>query len=142
MEIECSAQGFALSLVAGGCLIVIWLALYLLAWVWAWCWSWVDDAKVVKRNPLLRLIMQKMGWIEHHESFLYEKDDDYSDGAVAFLIPLCVLGFAPPLIFISIYLYPITIFCFALLLIAHIARFARRHKKLFDKHIKDPGAHK
>jgi hypothetical protein len=39
-------------------------------------------------------------------------------------------------------LWPLALFCIALLAVAHVSRFARRHKKLFDKHVKDPEAHK
>jgi hypothetical protein len=45
-------------------------------------------------------------------------------------------------IFTGLWLYPLTLTGATLCLVAFLARFARRHKKLFDKHLKDPEAHK
>ena len=49
---------------------------------------------------------------------------------------------SPFIILTSITLYPLTIGIATTLSIAYLARFVRRHKKLFDKHIVDKEAHK
>lgn len=53
---------------------------------------------------------------------------------IAFWVPLSI--------YLVVKLYALALFVASLVAIAFVARFARRHKKLFDKHIKDPEAHK
>jgi hypothetical protein len=50
--------------------------------------------------------------------------------------------FAPMVCLFAVTAYPITIGVLTVLLLAHLARFSRRHKKMFDEHIEDKNAHK
>lgn len=124
---------------------LVWVAAYGLGWVWAWTWAWIDDRKTPSQNPLIEFAMAKMGWEKAHNRsiFIYRKGSDgCSDGACGFFYPLVAIAVAPASITLMILLYPLTLSIFLACLLARLARFARRHKKLFDKHIKDPDAHK
>lgn len=143
MEIEPSqlmgaAGGFGVILGAA------WVAAYVFSWIWAWAWAWIDDAETPGKNPLIDYVMRKMGWVSprRYSSFLYTKKEDFSDGACGFFYPLIAIATAPAAITLLILLYPLTLSALLAVLLARLARFARRHKKLFDKHLKDPDAHK
>lgn len=119
-----------------------WIAAYLASWVGSWIWAWVDDSEAPKKNPLITRSMHLMGWGEGDWLWQYKKGEATSDGAVGFLFPMLALIATPPLIALSVALYPLTLSIALAFLTARLARFARRHKKLFDKHLKDPEAHK
>ena len=141
MEIEWvqiigAAFGFGIILGAG------WIAAYFLSWCWAWAWAWVDDSQAPSNNPLINKAMKVMGWKDGNWIYRYLKDGEGSDGERGFLFPLLALILVPPFVASAIAVYPVTLAVFLAYLIARLARFARRHKKLFDKHLKDPEAHK
>lgn len=145
MHVEIYEPGpFGLAVGLGLLLGLGWVALYVLSWVWAWSWAWIDDSKAPKANPLISFVMRRMGWKELDGGcFVYEKGcHEWSDGASGFFYPLLALLFLPTLAVTAVTFYPVTLAAVTLLLMARLARFARRHKKLFDKHIKDPDAHK
>lgn len=128
----------------GGILGTAWVVAYILSWIGAWIWSWVDECESPKENPLIEWSMRKMGWGKPKgwSCWLYSRNDDVSDGACGFFYPLLAVMIGPAAITILILLYPLTLSILLAVLLARLARFARRHKKLFDKHLKDPGAHK
>jgi len=132
--------GFAVAI--GLLLSVAWVACYILSWVWAWTWAWIDDSKSPRNNPLLSRTMKLMGWKEGDWLYGYLKGGNGSDGESAFFYPLLALLTAPCLGLTILVFYPLAIGIAGAFGLAHITRFARRHKKLFDKHIKDPDAHK
>jgi hypothetical protein len=49
---------------------------------------------------------------------------------------------SPVIIVVCVQFYPVALTVGSLFLMAHMARFGRRHKKLFDKHLTDKDAHK
>lgn len=146
MTIEnCTVPALGLAFAIGLLLSVGWVALYFLSWGWARTWAWIDDTEAPKNNPMIKSIMFRMGWVESTNkwtSFSYEKGKGSSDGAEAFFWPLIIVFLGPMLAVIAFKLYPVTLTAVTLYLLARLARFARRHKKLFDKHINDPAAHK
>lgn len=143
MTIEgCAAGPFGIAAVLGLLLGVGWFALYLLSWVWAWSWAWIDDSKAPRANPLIGAVMRSMGWGDGDWLYIYKKQGKGSDGERAFFFPLISLLFGPLLAVLAVKLYAVTLTFVTLYLLARLARFARRHKKLFDKHIADPDAHK
>lgn len=77
-------------------------------------------------------------------AYQYRHSKNYcrSDGHIGFFAPILISIVAPSLLLLSFDLYPVTVCGLTLFAVAHLARFARRHKKLFDKHIADPNAHK
>ncbi|MEQ4254280.1 hypothetical protein [Pseudomonas syringae] len=112
--------------------------------IWAKTWGWIDDSKP-GRNPVLELMARLRGWVPYtteHGGYFWWKDKEgatkcdvvFAYAFTAFLLPLAT--------FLSIKFYPVLLTALTLLLLAYVARFARRHKKLFDKHLKDPEAHK
>lgn len=146
MPIEnCDAPAILLAFGIGLLLSASWVALYVLSWGWARTWAWIDDTEAPKNNPLIQMIMFRNGWVTNtcrYSSFAYERGSSHSDGAEAFFWPLLALFCGPMLAVIAFKLYPVTLAAVTLYFLARLARFARRHKKLFDKHIKDPDAHK
>lgn len=143
MPIEnCAAGPFGIAGVVGLLLGLSWFALYLLSWVWAWTWAWIDDSKAPRANPMIRFVMQRMGWGEGDWLYAYKRGGRGSDGERGFFLPLLALTFGPMLAVLAVTIYPVTLAALTFFLLARLARFARRHKKLFDKHIKDPDAHK
>lgn len=122
-----------------------WVAAYFFSWAWAWIWAWIDDRETPTDNPIIEFTMKKMGWVKgkKYSCFTYAKGEmKRSDGACGFFYPMFAVAIGPTLIMLMILLYPLTLSILLACLLARLARFARRHKKLFDKHIKDPNAHK
>jgi len=141
---EISTQLFACLLVGVFCFVLMML-LVLAGKIWAHTWAWIDDGKP-GRNPVLELMARLRGWKPHTSEgsgqYLWWKDrkGETQSDVLLFFFPVSVFG--PLAIFISIKLYPVLLTALALAAIAYVARFSRRHKKLFDKHLKDPEAHK
>lgn len=141
MQIEHYLDPLGWAAVAGFVLGFCWFAIYLFGWAWDWAWSWIDDSEASSRNPVIRWVMARRGWQEG-EYGGYEKGGERSFGESAFFCPLIFFVTGPVFALLAITFYPVTIGLICLYLIARLARFARRHKKLFDKHVKDPDAHR
>ncbi len=113
---------------------------------WRHAWAWVDDSEP-GRNPVLETLAKLRGWTQYDPNcgsskclWWTDRKGETKTDAVLFFFPL-IVG-APLAIYLSIKLYPLLVAALTLLAVAFVARFARRHKKLFDKHLKDPKAHK
>lgn len=128
----------------------IWVLSFLVSLIWCEVWGWVDERKVAYNNPLLNIVAQLWGgWKtsppEHRRSWLYYKGVDfenktaYTDDVTGVIPPTFFLLLASPLLIIF---YEVALFIGTGILIAHLARFARRHKKMFDSHVTDKDAHK
>lgn len=143
MHVEIYEPGpFGLAVGLGLLLGLGWVALYVLSWVCAWCWAWIDDAKAPRSNPLISFVMHRRGYTDGDWLWRFRKGDKKSDGKSGFFYPLLALLLSPLFVVTAVTIYPVTLAALTLFLLARLARFARRHKKLFDKHIKDPDAHK
>ena len=123
-----------------------WFALYVLSWAWVWIWAWMDDSKSSKRNPLIKKVnkwrgLEPGGGVCAKHGY-EDKDGNKKDGEGGFFYPFLALLFGPTALLLMFMLYPLTLSVVTGFAIAHLARFARRHKKLFDKHLKNPEAHK
>ncbi|PRA53200.1 MULTISPECIES: hypothetical protein [Pseudomonas] len=145
MELNLKPEGVAL--VIGALLAIAWIALIVGSKVWQLTWNWIDDDESrVECNPLVFAVMRRLGYTRDRDStsYPYQKGDGekISDGSLAVVLPLFLLLVCPLAIVVGFRLYPLVIAAITLFLIARLARFARRHKKLFDKHLKDPEAHK
>lgn len=123
---------------------VMLLLFYLAAWLSHMvrkAWLWVDDAKTDAPYPMTLLIAKVRGY-QHSEGIRFYKGCRTIDSsdllATVALMFLC----GPLAIYLSFQFYPVVLAAALLYAIAHTARFARRHKKLFDEHVKDPKAHK
>jgi hypothetical protein len=103
---------------------------------------WVDDRKSSGPWPMAQLIAKAMGYKESSHSYKFEKEgkEDQSSSDILGKAAV-VVGCIPMVVCLTIKFYPIVLSLALLYAIAHTARFARRHKKLFDQHVKDPGAH-
>lgn len=143
-------QQILLTLVAGTALAGLWIAMYMLVNLGRAAWNWIDDnERPVPRNPIITWLMPRLGYrideerLKYGSSYIWEKEGKgSSSGDIAVFMPMFLLFWAPSAIFVGLWLYPLTLAAITLFLIACVARFARRHKKLFDKHLKDPQAHK
>jgi hypothetical protein len=112
--------------------------------VWSKAWAWIDDSEP-GRNPVNDMLARLRGWTPYTTesgSYFWWKDkkgETKCDVIFAYAFTTLLLPLAT---FLSIKFYPLLLTVLTLLLLAYVARFARRHKKLFDKHLKDPEAHK
>lgn len=145
MELNVKPEGVAL--VIGALLAIAWMASIIGSKVWQMTWNWIDDDDSrVEYNPLVFAVMKRLGYTRDRDSacYPYQNSDGkkISDGSTAVFLPFFLLFVSPLAIVIGFRLYPLVIAAITLFLIARLARFARRHKKLFDKHLKDPAAHK
>ncbi|MFU6981307.1 hypothetical protein ACM75Z_27950 [Pseudomonas aeruginosa] len=138
---------YLFTFILGVVLAFLWAFAVFLAWAWGRAWAWIDDSKPPKHNLLIHWVMWLLGfkleggywsvWL-----YIHEKSGVGSDGHIGFFAPILISILAPSLLLLSFDLYPVTVCGLTLFAVAHLARFARRHKKLFDKHIADPNAHK
>lgn len=148
-------NAFHISVGLGVILAAGWIASLLLCGIWNRAWAWIDDSKPSSHNAMVAKVMQWLGYQKDDGSYGYTKVKEvvqltrgthtsykYSDGGEGFFYPLIILFAGPTIILLAIAIYPVTIGIATAFALARLARFARRHKKLFDKHIKDPDAHK
>ena len=99
------------------------------------------DGKTDAPYPMTLLIAKVLGY-QHSSGHQFYKGCRTKDSCdLLGMASLTLLG-GPLAIYLSIQLYPVVLAAGLLYAIAHTARFARRHKKLFDEHVKDPEAHK
>jgi hypothetical protein len=57
-------------------------------------------------------------------------------------IPVMLSSIVAPMLMVFVFeFYAVALFVLTLAIVANLARFARRHKKLFDKHLTDKDAH-
>lgn len=122
-------QLFALGVV----LVVFWILLLVASEIIQHSWAWIDDEEASRYNFIVKILTRMLGY----------KGDEWScpDGGVVVCITSCVLLFTPMAIAFSIAIYPVVLSIVVMVILAHVARFAKRHKKLFDKHIGDKSAH-
>lgn len=112
--------------------------------IWTKTWAWIDDSKP-GRNPVTELMARLRGWSPYtteHSVYLWWKDKEGETKCDVIFDYVFTAFWLPLAAFLSIKFYPVLLTVLTLLLLAYVARFARRHKKLFDKHLKDPEAHK
>jgi hypothetical protein len=132
-------------LILGVALFVAMLLTVGLGKLWRNVWGWIDDSEP-GRNPVLEFLARLRGWTpyttEGYSKYLWWKDKkgEQRPDVLLFFFPITM--FAPLAIYLSIKLYPVLLTFVTLAVVAYVARFARRHRKLFDKHLKDPEAHK
>lgn len=116
----------------------------LLGLAWRKALAWIDDAEA-GRNPVLEFMARLRGWTPYTtegNGYQWWKDKKGSTQTEVLLPFLGLFFFSPLAVFLAIKLYPVVMAAMTLVAVAFVARFARRHKKLFDKHLKDPEAHK
>lgn len=134
---------------AGGLSIILclgWFFVLIACRFWSWVWAWIDDAEVPKYGVITLTVMKCLGYKKNERRSIYEFNNTTngcgSDGAIAIFLPAFALLVSPFLIVLAVAIYPFTLSVFGIYLTAKLARFARRHKKLFDEHVKDKSAHK
>ena len=118
-------EELAVFILGGGLLsMVIPLMLCWIVGFFQWCYAWVDDSKV-GYNPLTVKLCELTGYSQ-------------CDKDMAYIKTVCVFFFLPLALSFPYLLLTIVVG----IVIAHLARMCFRHRKLFDKHIKDVDAHK
>jgi len=140
---EINAYGIAF--IVGILLSTCWFATYLLGWYVQWLWSWIDDSKVGRVSAVNSYVFGKLFGYEESDSRAWNYKERcglyYSDGIVAFFMVAFSLLFLPLLVVAASDFYHVTITVLVAAAVAWVARFSRRHKKLFDKHVNDKEAH-
>jgi hypothetical protein len=141
----------------GGVLALLWSVVFLLATIWRFAWAWMDDATPRSINFLHEKIIRWRGWRPREEvspggawryyknfSAQPQKYDDITDSVDNIIASIHVI------VITTLIVGPITVFyawqfllaAAVLYATALLARYSRRHKKLFDEHLKDQNAHK
>ena len=135
--------------IIGGCLAAAWILAYLFSWIGCWAWAWVDDSKAPKSNPIIAWFMYKLGWKDREsDCFRFKRQskqrkhwEDISDGSCVIVGGLIISAAFPMGSLIAFKFYPIAIGIVIAYGVAHLARYSRRHKKVFDEHVEDKKAH-
>lgn len=122
-------------------LVVLWYSSLIIADLCVRLWCWVDDKRNDVPNPVNSLFAKVLGhtYSNKYERY-YDKDGERSFDSLmmSHIVFAFVLLLFPP----TFYHYNTIILLMALSIgILYLIRFSVRHKKLFDKHIKDKEAH-
>ena len=130
----------------GVSLAIFWIVVVAASKLWALVWAWIDDTKAPKQIPIISVSMRMFGYMPTTEGYdcweyRHKNTQKGSDGDIGLYMPLATLMCAPLVLLVAFDLYPVTIAVATSYALAHLARFARRHKKLFDQHLTDPEAH-
>jgi hypothetical protein len=142
MQIPETSIGQVMALLAAGYGLAVLAGLVILGGkIWRHALGWIDDSEA-GRNPVLDFFARLRGW-KPSESLYGQRwvDRKGSDQHDAAFLPIFGVIWAPISIYLTVRFYPVLLTALTLFAVAHVARFARRHKKLFDKHLKDPSAH-
>ena len=139
------------ALVLGVCILIVSIAAYFITWVGQWCYAWLDDSKTGKDNLIILKLSKLFGYEDaslqshYHSSWRYRSTSNpkvVTDGEAFFFVPATTLAFVPLAIVIFLDFLCFSLTVAGLVLMAHLARMCFRHKKLFNKHVNDTGAHK
>lgn len=117
-----------------------------------WAWNFVDDnEKPIRQNILTRFFMDKLGYEPYKgDTFSlrssFQRKGDTEGKRVdsdLFILPLYAMAILSPYAIAIFRLYPSILISLGICVaVLFMARFMRRHKKLFDKHVMDKDAHK
>jgi len=128
----------------------LWILAYVSCWVCQWVWAWIDDSEVSDRSKMIDLLMRLYGYkvreSYYHSDGAYIKKlkvcSTYACGASHSFLSLGALCALPWVIYASVLFYDVAICLVIIVMVIFLSRYARRHKKLFDKHIANKDAHK
>lgn len=132
------------SALAGVALCVLWWLILIAERAWNKVWSWIDDAKR-KPSYLINRWCELNGYKkDNYSSYNPWRNDKGSSAGNDYGVfgPVPYLLFAPIVLALALWFYPVAIAAFTLYLLARLARFSRRLSKRFELHEKDPEAHK
>ena len=126
-----------------GCILAIaWLAGLVLIRIGYRAWAWVDDSEPPKINPFIKWLMHKDGWVERAScDYPFIREGEISDGIYIKIRVFFAAALLPVIAVLALQFYPVTLAMATMYAIAHLARYARRHKKVFDEHVADKKAH-
>lgn len=133
---------YEIAITVGVCLAAMWVLAYILCWIGQWAWAWINDSEVGKRNKMVEVIALRVGYEIVDYIYMYRKNLRDTDGEAPFFICGAALSISPLAMVMAFSYYPVSIGVATAATLAFMARFALRHKKLFDKHIVSKGAHK
>lgn len=120
----------------------------LLSYCGTWLIWWVDDYDGVRPvSPLTRLIMNLLGhslvWNTYNSEWrYYNRAGNPVDSGLRVMGFWAVMFLLPLLVVVSILHPALPISIGTFITVMFVARTARRYKKLLDKHVVDPDAHR
>ena len=155
---------YQIAIFASGLIAAFIVVLYILCWVDD---SEIDNENILSKHMTLRRFSK---WkypvwdgrkTDYEKPFGYAKDESLNDSSVhdlregvdylydwrfpvtlgGFLSSTVIVSLMPIISLLAFKFYHVLIPILSLFLLAHLARFARRHKKMFDDHVKDKDAH-
>lgn len=138
------------ALAIGGCIIVLFILAYVATWLGQCCYAWLDDAKTGEQNLIVKFLSEKVFKYKVRDKETYRRYSyvytskmcsEGSDGFAPFFCTMMLCAVAPLIIVIVLDFLFAALVILGFIVAAHLARFCFRHRKLFDKHIKDKDAH-
>lgn len=124
------------------------LLAFLLAYWATWAWWWMDDFEGVRpRNPLTVILMNALGhssqWNSYSERWEYKNRKGVEVDPDSRIMSAVAFAFVFPLTLKVFLLWPSIPMVLGLgVVVMFMGRTGRRYKKLFDKHVADPEAHR
>jgi len=135
---------YEIAILCGVAIAALWVLAYVLCWAGQRAWAWVDDSEPDSVNLITKYFAIRAGY--KYEGKFWKWRDPSGSGtdfiklehkdlimAYSTLIPIFAV--------ICFKFYAVFLVILVACGLAWVARFSRRHKKLFDKHIKDKDAH-
>ena len=120
-------------------LVTIWVSLYPISWICWGAWGWVQDNERQEcHNRVAEWVLLRV-WGVSNKSYRRDEECYLWGGFLGHIIILLLLTL---ILYLSITFYEVTLFIVSIVSIMHLTRFAIRHRKLFDEHVKDKEAHK
>lgn len=140
------------ALVIGGLLCLIPIVAYVIGWLCYHVYAWLDDGKMPEETLVTKAIVklwglsyrstdEKRARILGHRYRYGGKGDWQTDGCSPIFVTSVILGLLPIIIILILDFILAAAIVVGSITVAHLARMCFRHRKLFDKHIKDKDAH-
>jgi len=136
---------YQMALIGGVAIAAMWIVAYFLCWCCQWAWAWVDDEEVGNENLWVTFLAVKVWKLELRNSGAdypyYGSSWGSSDGIEAYCGSLIISALAPVFFVWCFNFYVVVLFVLSLIFLMQLTRFARRQKKLFDKHVTNKEIH-
>lgn len=132
------------SMLLGFMAALAWILLLILAVGVASAWNWVDDDEnPVKYNPLITGVGRVLGLTRQYDGYFHNAAGEAAtDPETIAGMGFFILLLGPVAAVLLFKLWPLTLVCLLAVVVAWVARLARRTSKIIHKHLKDPNAHK
>lgn len=125
---------------------LLYFAIFILAEAWLYIWAWIDESPKSNFNPFNAFVMSvffgyKVTSPTNRYYYCKKEIRTSIDGDKGVIATSIFFAIFPLIVIATIYNPMVLVVLGSLIALSYLARYARRNKKLFDKHIKDKNAH-